>query len=359
MLHAVIMAGGSGTRFWPASRTNRPKQLIDFGLGESLMQQAVSRLGELVPPERTHVLTNERLVAATRDSLPQLPSGSILGEPCKRDTAPCIGLAAALVLHDDPEAIMLVTPADHVISTSAQFQNCVSRAVALVEQNPQQIAIFGIKPRYPATTFGYIERGKDVVDKLSPPAYRVERFHEKPKSDKAQSYVAAGNFYWNAGIFVWKAKTIWNALEEFEPVMFSHLKAIAQTIGTPRFEETMATEFAAIQGKSIDFAVMERYPDRVVVETSFEWDDLGNWPSLSRIKPIDDQGNTSIGKCIGVRTSNSVISSDSKHLVATLGVDNLIVVHTPDATLVANRNDEEAVRELVKRLEELGWQEYL
>jgi mannose-1-phosphate guanylyltransferase len=353
------MAGGAGTRFWPASRVDRPKQLIDFGLGQSLLEEAVSRLAGLIPPSRVHVLTNSRLVDATRRALPHLPASQTLGEPCKRDTAPCVGLAAALVMYHDPDAIMLVTPADHVISTSEAFQKAVMRAVKLVEDDPGRIATFGIKPRYPATTFGYIERGEQPLDSLSPPAFVASKFHEKPKLDKAEEYVASGKFYWNAGIFIWRAKTVWEALKLHEPKMHERLQAIAQTIGTPRFDEAFAREFEAIEGKSIDFAVMERYPNRVVVEASFDWDDLGNWPSLSRIKSSDPQGNTSIGKHIGVRTKHCVVSTDSRHLVATLGVENLIIVHTPDATLVANRNDEEAVREIVKKLEELGWKEHL
>jgi mannose-1-phosphate guanylyltransferase len=353
------MAGGAGTRFWPASRVNKPKQLLDFGRGQTLLQAAVGRLGELVPAQQVQVITNQRLVGATRELLPQLPPGAVIGEPCKRDTAPCIGLAAALVMHHDPEAVMLVTPADHIISTEAQFQAAVRRAVSLVEDDPERIVIFGIKPTYPAATFGYIERGMQSLDDLQPTAYRVQRFREKPSAQVAEQYLAAGNYYWNAGIFVWKAATVWNALAHYEPEMHVHLEALRRSIGTPSFEKTLEDEFAAIRGKSIDFAVMERYEKVAVVEAPFAWDDLGNWPALARTCGTDAEGNTVVGKHIGVRTSDCIVSTDDQHLVATLGVHDLIIVHTPDATLVANRYDEESVRELVKRLEELGWKEYL
>ena len=359
MLHAVIMAGGAGTRFWPASRLDQPKQLLDFGLGRTLLQAAVGRLGALVEPQNTWVVTNKRLVEPIRAQLPQVPAGAILGEPCKRDTAACIGLAAALVLARDPQGIMLVTPADHVITPDAAFQQAVTRAVGLVQADAERIVIFGIKPYYPAATFGYIERAAKALDTATPPAYRVERFREKPSTAVAETYLAAGNFYWNAGIFVWRAQTIWNALEKFEPAMCVHLNAIRAAIGQPSFAETLEREFAAIQGRSIDFAVMEHYSNIAVVEAPFAWEDLGNWPSLRRLQPPDGENNTVIGRHLGVRTRDCIVRTDAKHLVATLGVSDLIIVHTPDATLVANKHDEEAVRELVKQLEARGWTEYL
>lgn len=359
MLHAVIMAGGSGTRFWPASRADKPKQLLNFGLGQTLLQGAVRRLGDLVAPKQTLVITNQRLVKATCSSLPELPKANVIGEPCRRDTAPCIGLAAALVMQDDPDAIMLVTPADHVITSDQQFQSAVRRAVALVEQDPGRIVTFGIRPTYPASTFGYIERKQTPLDLTAPVAYAVDHFREKPSRPIAESYLAAGNFYWNAGIFVWKAATIWSALAEYEPDIHAGLNEIRQTIGTSEFPKSFEREFAGIGGKSIDFAVMERYPNVVVVEAPFAWDDLGNWPALARTRGVDEQGNTVLGKHLGIETHGCVISTDPDHLVATLGVNDLIIVHTPDATLVANRKDEESMRELVKRMEALGWKEYL
>jgi mannose-1-phosphate guanylyltransferase len=359
MLHAIIMAGGAGTRFWPASRVEKPKQLLDFGLGRTLLQSAVGRLGSLVAPENTLIVTNKRLVAPIQAQLPQLPSSAILGEPCKRDTAACIGLAAALVLARDPQGLMLVTPADHVIGTDAQFQSSVERAMKLVEADPSRIVIFGIKPYYPAATFGYIERSTTPLDALTPAAYRVQSFREKPSSQVAEEYLEQGNYYWNAGIFLWQAQTIWDALAKFEPVMHGHLSIIREAIGSAHFNEVLEREFAAIVGRSIDFAVMEHYHNVAVVEAPFSWEDLGNWPSLRRLKSSDEQGNTIVGKHVGVRTRDCIVRSDDQHLIATLGVNDLIIVHTPDATLVANKHDEEAVRELVKKLEELGWKEYL
>lgn len=360
MLFAMIMAGGAGTRFWPASRADRPKQLLDFGGGRTMLQQAVERLGPLVDPKtNVFVVTNERLIAPIQRQLPGMPADRVVGEPCKRDTAAAVGLGAALVMHHDPEAIMLVTPADHVISTDEQFQAAVRRGVELVENSSDRIVTFGIKPTYPAAIYGYIERQPETLDGKSPKAWNVTRFREKPSAEVAAEYIAAGNFFWNAGIFIWRAKTIWEALKKHEPTMHGHLQSIADAIGKPRYDEVFRREFSEIRGKSIDFAVMEHHKNVAVVEAPFAWDDLGNWPSLARTRGADEQGNTIVGKHIGVNTTGCIIRSEGNHLITTLGLSDVIVVHTPEATLVANKKDEESVRQLVKILEERGWKEYL
>jgi mannose-1-phosphate guanylyltransferase len=360
MLHAIIMAGGSGTRFWPTSRNASPKQLLDLAGGRTMIQATVDRLGELASPERTLVVTNRRLVDAISQQLPDLPPESLIGEPCKRDTAPCIGLAAALVSRNDPDAVMVVMPADHVIRPTEQFQRAIQHAVKMVDQEPSRIVTFGISPSYAAESFGYIERGEDVeVTSDAPATYRVVRFREKPSAATAKEYLSAGNFYWNSGIFVWKAATILEALRKYEPEMMSHLNTIADAAGTANFEEVLDREFSAIKGKSIDYAVMEHYEDVVVVEAPFQWDDVGSWQSLARLRDSDENGNTIIGKHLGISTQNSIVRSAEDHLIVTIGLDDCIVVHTPDATLVARKDQEEAVREVVKQLEERGWQEYL
>src|SRR6056297_556852 len=256
MLHAVIMAGGSGTRFWPASRQAMPKQLLRLTGERTMLQATADRLGSLVPPERQMVVTNQALVAAARGQLPGLPAAAILGEPCKRDTAPCIGLAATLVARQDPDAIMLVMPADHVIQSPAQFQAAVQQGVRLIEAAPERIVTFGVRPTYAAESFGYIERGEPVVGGEGA-AYHIAQFREKPDRPTAERYLAAGAFYWNSGIFLWRASTILQALQERQPQMVEHLQRIGDAAGTAAFPETLEREFAAIEGKSIDYAVME------------------------------------------------------------------------------------------------------
>lgn len=364
MLHAVIMAGGSGTRFWPASRRMQPKQLLNLVGDRTMIQATVDRLGDLVSPDRVLVVTNRRLVGQIGEQLPEMPAEAIIGEPCKRDTAPCIGLAASIVLRSDPDAVMVVMPADHIIESSLAFQEAIRQAGRLVEADPERIVTFGIRPTYPAEIFGYIERAEPLPDSDAPvspgaPVFRVRQFREKPDAQQARKYCASGNYYWNSGIFVWQARTILDALERYEPEMHSHLTAIADAHGCDTFGAVIEREFAAIQGKSIDYAVMEHYANVLVIEAPFQWDDVGSWQALARMHGTDDQGNTLVGRHLALRTSNSIVRSDDDHLIVTVGLDNIIVVHTPDATLVANKDDEESIREIVKILEQKGWTEHL
>jgi mannose-1-phosphate guanylyltransferase len=360
MLHAVIMAGGSGTRFWPASRAATPKQLLALVGKQTMLRQTVDRLGDLVTPATTLIVTNERLLPSTAEQLPELPAASLVGEPCKRDTAPCIGLAALLVSRDDPDATMAVLPADHVIRRTERFQTAIRQAVALVNKQPDRIVTFGIVPTYPAETFGYIQRGAGIdLAGGAAPTFVVRRFREKPDAATAADYVNSGDYYWNSGIFVWKAQTILAALAQRQPEMLTHLKAIVASWGAPEQDETFRREFAAIKGISIDYAVMEHARNVAVIEAPFDWDDLGSWRSLSRWSTSDPHDNTIIGRHLGVNTAGAIIRTDDKHLVVTVGLKDVLVVHTPDATLVANKHDEEAIREIVKQLEARGWHDYL
>ena len=360
MLHAVIMAGGSGTRFWPASRAATPKQLLALVGKETMLRQTVDRLGDLVTPEQILIVTNERLVPAIAEQLPELPSASLVGEPCKRDTAPCIGLAALLVSRRDPNAVMAVLPSDHVIRRTERFQTAIRQAVALVNKQPDRIITFGICPTYPAETFGYIQRGAAIdVPAGSAPTFVVRRFREKPDAATAADYVNSGDYYWNSGIFIWKAKTILAALAERQPEMLAHLQTIVDAWDTPAQAETFSREFTAIKGISIDYAVMEHAKSVAVIDAPFDWDDLGSWKSLSRLAGADRFDNTILGRHLGLTTSGTIVRTDDDHLVVTLGLKDMLVVHTPGATLVANKHDEEAIREIVKQLESRGWTDYL
>lgn len=365
MLHAVIMAGGSGTRFWPESRADWPKQLLPLSGTRSLIQDTVDRLTALVPPERILIVTATRLVEVVRRQLPELPPQSVLGEPCKRDTAPCIGLAAFQISRRDPKATLAVMPADHAILPARALRDAVACAADLVEQEPGRIVTFGIKPTYPAESFGYIERGRLLASpRLSGGevcnVYEVARFREKPPAAVAREYLAAGRFYWNSGIFVWKASTILAALEKHQPDLFARLQTIAAADGTSEFQSTFEREFAAIRGISIDYAVMEHARGVAVIEAPFTWDDVGSWQAMARLRGVDPEGNTiAAEKHVEVNTTGTIIRSTDEHLIATVGLKDMIVVHTPGATLVANRHDEEAIRRIVKLLEERGWKEYL
>lgn len=358
MFHAVIMAGGAGTRFWPASRKLMPKQLLDLVGGQTMLQATVSRLQPLISSEQVLIVTNQSLVEPIAAQLPDLPAGAVLGEPCKRDTAPCVGLAAALIARRDPDAVMMVTPADHVIEPTSAFQEAARRALALVESQPEALVTFGIPPTYPAESFGYIERG-EPVDGSPEGTYRVVKFREKPSRTVAEQYLATGDFYWNSGIFVWRAATILEALERYEPEMFGHLAAIAEAAGRADFQTVLDTEFNAIRGKSIDYAVMEHYPTVHVIEAPFEWDDLGSWGALPRMLGQDAQANTLVGRVLALNTRNTLVRTDHEHLVVTVGLNDLIVVHTSDATLVAHKDEEESIRKVVEQIQQNQWHQYL
>jgi mannose-1-phosphate guanylyltransferase len=370
MLHAIIMAGGAGTRFWPASRIDTPKQLLPLVGDATMIRQTIDRLGDLVPIEKQLVVTNERLVDEVRRQLPELPSAAVIGEPCKRDTAPCIGLAALLISRDDPDAVMAVMPADHVIRSADKFQAAIRQSVALVEEEPLRVVTFGIKPTYPAEIFGYIHRGgalgvtpaepsRMAQQELRPPVFRVQRFKEKPAAATAKQYLDSGEYYWNSGIFVWRASTILDALRERQLEMLAHLERIVDAWDGDHQASVFAREFAAIKPISIDYAVMEHATDVAVIEAPFDWDDLGGWQSLARQHGTDADGNTIIGLHLGLNTEGSIVRTTGDHLVVTLGLKDCIVVHTPNATLVASKHDEEQIRQIVKQLEERGWNEFL
>lgn len=355
MLHAVIMAGGSGTRFWPASRKLKPKQLLALSGQRTMIQSTLDRLGDVIPPQQCWVITNEILTDAVREQLPAMPAENVVGEPCKRDTAPCVGLAAAMIERIDPGAIMAVMPSDHVITDHAKFQSAIQAGAKLIEEDPTRIVTFGIKPSYPAESFGYIERDDNAaiaVDDSS--AFAVKQFREKPDFETAERYVDEGTFYWNSGIFLWRASTIFDALNENAPVMGEHLMKIAGAMGTAEFEDILRAEFTAIEGTSIDYAVMESYENVVVIEAPFPWDDVGSWQALSRLHDADADGNTIVGSHVGIDTQNTIVVSEPDHTIVTIDVQDLIVVQTDDATLVAPKHAEERVREAVKALEEKG-----
>jgi mannose-1-phosphate guanylyltransferase len=253
---------------------------------------------------------------------------------------------------------MLVMPADHVISPDHVFQDALRLGAELVEEKPDRLVTFGIRPSYPAESFGYIERDQPVVSSAGS-VYHVKQFREKPSAAVASQYLEAGSFYWNSGIFVWRARTIIDQLSRHEPEMQSTLREIVAAAGSDDFDEVFASEFRKIEGKSIDYAVMERAQDVVVIEAPFGWDDVGSWQALSRLCGTDDEGNTVDARHLGINTRGTIVRGPGDHLIVTLGLEDCIVVHTDDATLVARKADEESVREVVRMLEQRGWKQHL
>lgn len=357
MLHTVVMAGGSGTRFWPVSRKELPKQFLTLFGEQSLIQQAVRRCSSLSSTGSTWIVTNAAHAVETARQLPELSANQILIEPCGRNTAPCIALAAARLLADDPDAVMLVTPADHVITPRDAFIAAVERAVRTVEKNPSQLCLFGIIPTRPATGYGYIERGRELVG--SDRVFDVARFREKPDLNTAREFLRDGNFLWNSGIFVWRAETILEALRQHCPQVMEVLDRFRGEIGTEGFSEALGREFSRMPSISIDYAVLEHSKNVCVLEAPFTWDDVGSWSALSRVHDQDEHGNTVLGLHTGIDTRNSTIFSSDGHLVTTIGLEGCIVVHTERSTLVARLDDEAQIKELLAALEAAGLTEFL
>lgn len=316
-----------------------------------MIQATRDRLDAVAPAERTSVITAVHLIDPIAEQLPELTKANIVGEPCRRDTAPCVGLAAALVAAQDPDGVMLVCPSDHVILEHDKFAEAVRRGEAVIAEQPEAIVTFGIRPSYPAESFGYIQQAKPLKGH---DAFEVECFREKPDLETAKKYVAEGTFLWNSGIFLWKARTILDALAKHEPVMHKHLMNIAGAIGTDEYQVVFEKEFSAIDGKSIDYAVMERHDQVVVIEAPFDWDDVGSWQAVARLQPLDDSGNAVIGSHIGIDSKNCIVQGTPGHTIVTIDTEDLIVVQTEDATLVAPRSSEERVREAVAELAKRG-----
>jgi mannose-1-phosphate guanylyltransferase len=359
MLHAIIMAGGSGTRFWPKSRRDKPKQLLRLFGERTMLQQTVERIKPLVATERIVIVTGADQAAGTLDQLPDLPPENIVAEPCPRDTAPCVGLAAWIVQKKDPDGTMIVLAADHVVEPAAAFLTTVRAAASIIERDPTTLVTFGIKPTRPETGYGYIERGELLETREGIAVNRVVQFREKPDRETALRFVAAGNFAWNSGIFLWKASTILDELNRQRPQLASALVRVGAALGTPSEREVIAREYPLMERVPIDKAVMEKAANVRVLEVSYNWNDVGDWRSLAELLPHDELGNAIQGDVIAQDTKGSIIISDDGGLIATLGLDDLVIVQSGGATLVARRSDLDKLKGLVEGLGKKGFGEYL
>jgi mannose-1-phosphate guanylyltransferase len=359
MLHAVVMAGGSGTRFWPKSRRNKPKQLLCLYGDATMLQQTVRRIGPLVPPERVWVITGADQAAAIRAQLPDVPAGNVVAEPCPRDTAPCVGLAAEIIARIDSDGTMIVMPADHVIEPAEKFQRTVRAAVQVIDANPTALITFAIKPTRPETGYGYIERGEKLGEPEGIPLYQVKQFREKPDRATAEEFLASGRFAWNSGIFLWRARAILDALAQYRPALATALKRLRPALGTPAEAEAIAREYPNLEKVPIDKAVMEKAPNVRVLEVLYDWSDVGDWRSLAAFIPPDAQGNSTQGPVFPVESRDCLIIADDGDLIATLGVEDLVIVQSGGATLIARKDQLDQLKRLVEGLPKAGFGSYL
>jgi len=358
MLYAIIMAGGSGTRFWPRSRKKTPKQLLKIVGSRTMTEDTVRRFSGMLPPGQIFVITNIEQASAARKVLPDIPKKNIIAEPVGRDTAAAIGLGAVIVTRCDPDGLMAVLPADHVIHPKKKFINTV-KAAALAAQNSDCLITFGIKPRHPATGYGYIRRGKKLKTVRGLDVYAVRQFKEKPDLKTAEKYVASGDYYWNSGIFVWKASVILENLKKFLPAHYRALMKIQKALGSDKEKEILQKEYRRLRKISIDYGVLEKAADVRVIAADYEWDDVGAWRALESHHRQDENGNTVLGKFIGINTSGSIMIGEKNHLIAGIDMEDVIVVQTPDATLVCPKKSAQKVKDLVNLLRKKGMDKYL
>jgi mannose-1-phosphate guanylyltransferase len=356
MLHSVIMAGGIGARFWPLSRRQKPKQLLDL-LGEgTLIEQTIVRVEPLVPPEQRWIVTNKEQAVMIAKAVPDITTRQFIIEPMGRNTAPAIGLSAVHLLRADPDAVMIVLPADHRIDNVNAFRKCLKVAVDLVSDS-DILATIGMKPSRPETGYGYIQMDTSESD-LGPHAYKVKTFAEKPNAATAKLFMESGEFLWNSGIFIWRADVIMQQLSEYLPQWYSGLQEIATAIGTKQEAEVTRQVFGALKGISIDYGVMERAPRVAVIKGTFGWSDVGSWDEVWRLFGKDEAGNAAQGNAQTVDSNNNLILAKDK-LIALVGVQNMVVVDAGDALLICPRENSQQVRAIVEKLEKDGLDKYL
>jgi mannose-1-phosphate guanylyltransferase len=366
MQYGVIMAGGSGTRLWPISRGNKPKQLLRVVRGKSLLQVSYERLRGILPANQIYVCTNAAHTQLILDDLPELPKENVLGEPMGRDTAAAVGYTAAILKKRDPDAVCAVVTADHVIEPVDVFQTAIKTAFDLTVTHPNELVTFGIVPTFGHTGLGYVHRGEPLITKEGATAYKVLAFKEKPDKPTADRYVESGRYYWNSGMFVWRADTVLGELAAHLPDTHSALVKIADAWGTPAQQATLNDLYPKLKKISVDFAIMEPASlgkgkaQVAVVEMPVQWLDVGAWTSLAETLATDEHNNAHECKTSLFIDSddNIIFSTDPEHLITTVGVSDMIIVHTPDATMVCPKNESQRVKDLVGKLKEKFGEKY-
>ncbi len=348
--YAVILAGGSGERFWPLSTKARPKQFISLFGGRPLLSLAVERLHGLIPAERIFIITAERLVDDTAVAAWNVPRSNIVGEPCKRDTAPAIAVACGLVQRRDPEGIVCILTADQLMSDVETFRLTLADAIKVAGRE-KVIVTMGIQPDTAATGFGYIEAGETLETRTVTLFNKAARFVEKPDAYTAARYVESGKYYWNAGMFIWKTGTMREALVEHAPELAQLSDAVANTASQEDLAALLSRVYPALRAISVDYAVMEHAKNIVMARGAFGWDDVGSWPSVAGHFSADLAGNVVIGTCEPMEAQDNIVVSENR-LTALIGVSGLVVVQSENATLVCPRDRAEDVKKLLRRIAE-------
>ena len=358
-MYAVIMAGGRGTRFWPRSRERKPKHLLDIVSKRTIIQETVDRIKPLIPPEDILIVTGKKHARELIRQLPEIPAKNIIIEPVGKNTAACIGLAALHISKRVPDAVMVVLPSDHAISDTRKYL-AVIRAAAKFAGQEKGLVTVGIKPSSPQTGFGYIEQGQSVRNVSGKKVFRVKSIREKPDLAKAWKFVRSGKFYWNSGMFIWKASVILKEIERCLPDLYTGLMKIKEVLGTSKEATTVPRVYQGLASISIDYGVMEKANNAFMLPGDFGWSDVGSWDALWEISAKDDQGNAlqGGGSAIFTDTEGALVYSPKK-LVALIGVKDLIIVETKDALLICKKGHSQDVKKVVDTLEAAKKKKYL
>ena len=347
--YLVIMAGGIGSRFWPMSTSDRPKQFIDvLGCGRTLIQLTMDRFADLCQPEHVWIVTSARYADLVREQLPEVPADHILQEPCRRNTAPCIAYASWRIKALNPQANIVVSPADHVVMDVAEFRRVINSALNFTAET-DSIVTLGMKPTRPETGYGYIQADLSVASARNKEVYRVDAFHEKPELSVAEKYIKRKNFFWNSGIFLFRCSTIVNALRIYAPEISAVFEPLLPVYGTPVEQETIDREFPKCPSISIDYAVMEKAEEIFVFPASFGWSDLGTWGSLHEQSQRDGYGNVAIGPRIELYdTANCIVHTMQERRVIVQGLDGYIVAEKDNTLLICRRDEEQRIRQFIE-----------
>ena len=344
--HLVIMAGGVGSRFWPMSTAEKPKQFIDvLGTGKTLLQLTVERFGNLVAPENVWVVTNERYADIVTEQLPDMPRGNILCEPCRRNTAPCIAYVSWRIKSCDPKANIVVTPSDHIVMNVQEFQRVVSQCMQFTAES-DAIVTLGMKPSRPETGYGYIQADLSAASLRNKEIFRVDSFREKPDLSTALQYIQKNNYFWNAGIFIWNVSTIVNAFRVYQPKMSRIFESMIPVYGTDQEQEVINEKFPQCENISVDYAIMEKADEIFVCPADFGWSDLGTWGSLLQQSKHDLYGNATIGPDINLfETHNCIVHTTQEKKVVVQGLDGYIVAENNDTLLICKLSEEQRIKQ--------------
>jgi len=354
-IYVVILAGGHGTRFWPRSRKKRPKQLLDIIGSESMIRLTLARIAPLVPLDHILVVTSQELAPLIKEHLPQINPANILAEPCGRNTAPALAYASLYLLNQEPDSMMIVLTADHLIQKQKTFLDILKEGTKIADKHAYLITL-GIKPTFPETGYGYIQIEEGFEN--SKLCFKVKRYVEKPDRQKAEEYLKDGGYFWNSGMFIWKTRTFWDALRRFLPEIYHAFDHLKDSYGGPDFNRAISKIYENMESISVDYGIMEKSDSVLMIPADIGWNDVGSWTALDQIIKKGENGNIIFGQHLGIDSKN-IIAYSHKKLLATIGIQDLIIVDTEDALLVCHKDHAQEIKNLVNLLEQKGLEEYL